>query len=193
MEKVKLQNEKKVITFFLIATIVIFIGSIIFLFASIKKDELGGSFISAMLLFISGYGSLVFVSKAVKYRFLTKLQTAILDDGILDFASLMEQFGKSEKKITKEVDFMLKNGYLAGMEIEDGRLIDPEAERIANEIMMQKLVERQMKKSQEQPVKEEKKKRKRVESEKCPNCGARVKFKEGSAECPYCGNSLNRV
>ena len=29
-----------------------------------------------------------------------------------------------------------------------------------------------------------------IKSDKCPNCGATVKFDEGACECPYCGNSL---
>ena len=115
----KFKNEKNLIRFFWIVSLVVFGLSTWFLFSSMRADEIGGCFISAMLLFISGYGLIVFVARSLRYRFLTKLQYAVLVDEVRYVSSLAEMFGKSPEKINRELQFMINSGYLEDFNIED--------------------------------------------------------------------------
>lgn len=189
MAVTKLKNEKKLITFFIISSAIVFVTSAIFLLVSINKDELGGSFITAMLLFISGYGLIVFIARALKYKFITKLQDAIIKGGERDLSVLAEKFSKSLSTIEEKVTFLIDNGYLPGFSI-SGQILINEEEK--SQILKKEFYQNQI---IETKNKEEKKvlRKKIIESEKCPNCGAKVKFNEGSADCPYCGNSLKKL
>lgn len=191
----KLKNEKKIVTFFAIACAIIFLVSAIFLIQSIKKDELGGSFLTAMLLFVSGYGFIIFIARIVRYKFIAKLQKAVLEEDVKSIPELEKKFGKSNKEIEKQLTFLIDNGYLEEYSIVGDRVINQEAERIRLEMLKSTYLEKQVELQKIQADKQEKKtqpKKKTIESEKCPNCGAIVKFNNGSATCPYCGNSLKQ-
>jgi len=190
----KLKNEKKVIGFFIFAAMIVFIVSAVFLFISIQKDELGGSFITAMLLFISGYGLIVFIARAVRYNFISKLQEAVLNEGISDISRLSENFGKSSESIEKQLNFLIDNGYLDGYSIVGGRVINEEAEELRLQMLEEQYYKKQMEMQKAESEKTARKtaQKKTIESEKCPNCGAKVKFENDSVICPYCGNSLKK-
>lgn len=193
----KLQNERNFIAFLVLVCMTVLVISGSFLLVSIKKDEIGGCLICAILLFISGYGLIVFIARAVRYRFIAKLQKAIIVDGVQEIKQLSTDLGKGEDNIVKELNFLINNGYLDGYALVRGRVVNKEAEEIRLEMLKATHFEKQeelrkvQKESQgaKQPLPP---KRKRIESEKCPNCGAIVKFNNGSAVCPYCGNSLKQ-
>ena len=196
----KFKNERSIISFFLVVAIGVFGVSLWFLLTSIKKDELGGSFISAMLLFISGYGSIVFVARAIRYAFLTKLQKAILVENIVEVSELEVKFGKNEKQIKREIEFMINSGYLEDYKLYDNRLISASVQRATMDRLREKQAQKQKElenvgsQQQENSDKKSQKKQKDViKSEKCPNCGAKIKFNsEKQTSCPYCGNNLTK-
>lgn len=179
----KLANERKLMWVFTSICAVILILSIVFLIQSINRAELGGSFLSAMLLFISGYGLVIFIARQVRYGFLTKLIKSVNEDNVTNISSLAETLSTNEKKIEKELNFAINNGFLPGKEIINNELVDELHEQIHMD--MQRI--RRVKTSTP------KKEKKTVISEKCPNCGAKVRFEDGVAECPYCGNSLKKA
>ena len=193
----KLKNEKKLISFFIVVCTIIFIVSGVFLIQSIKKDELGGSFLTAMLLFISGYGLITFVARALRYKFIAKLQHSVLVENITSIPELEKKYSKSNKEIEKQLTFLINNGYLEEYSIVGERVINKEAERARLEMLRTTYLEKQVELQKIQVDNQTKKaaapaKKKTIESEKCPNCGAIVKFTNDSAECPYCGNSLKK-
>lgn len=191
MDIIKLKNEKKLITFFIVVASIVFIFSSIFIYKSIKVKELGGSFISAMLLFISGYGLIVFSNKLIKYKRVIVIQKAVLEDGILDINLLSETFERSDEKIEKDLTYLIDNGYLSGYELVGDYLINLEEERIRKDKMRQAYLKQ---KEIENQKSEPKRRRRSIESNKCPNCGATVQFDgEGKATCMYCGNSLKKA
>lgn len=192
----KLQNERNFIAFLILVCVTVLVISGSFLFVSIKRDEMGGSLICAMLLFISGYGLIVFIARAVRYKFVAKLQKAVIVDGVQEIKQLSTDLGKGEDDIVKELNFLLNNGYLDGYALVGGRVVNKEAEEIRLEMLKATHLEKQeeLRRAQKetQGTKPVSPKKKRIESEKCPNCGAIVKFNNGSAVCPYCGNSLKQ-
>lgn len=193
----KLQKERNFIAFLVLVCITVLVISGLFLFVSIKRDEIGGCLITAMLLFISGYGLIVFIARAVRYKFISKLQKAIIVDGVQEISQLSTDLGKDEDDIVKEVNFLINNGYLDGYALVRGRVINKEAEEIRLEMLkathLAKQEELRRAQKEAQGAKQQlPPKRKRIESEKCPNCGAIVKFNNDSAVCPYCGNSLKK-
>ena len=180
----KFKSEKNLMRVFLIVAFVVFGLSLWFLLSSVKRDELGGSFISAMLLFISGYGIIIFIARSIRYAFLTKIQKAILVEEEKNISTLAEKFGKSEEKITKEIQFMINSGYLEDYKIYDNSVVMSEREYVQG-VMKQREQARQENKVTQKPTK------KSIRSEKCPNCGAKIKFDgESQVSCPYCGNTL---
>lgn len=192
----KLQKERNFIAFLVLVCMTVLVISGLFLFISIKRDELGGCLITAMLLFISGYGLIVFIARAVRYKFIAKLQKAVIVDGVQEINQLSTNLGKDEDDIVKELNFLINNGYLDGYAIVRGRVVNKEAEEIRLEMLKATHLEKQEELRRAQKEAPQSKpippKKKRIESEKCPNCGAIVKFNNGSAICPYCGNSLKQ-
>ena len=190
----KFKNEKNLIRFFWIVSLVVFGLSAWFLFSSMRADEIGGCFISSMLLFISGYGLIVFVARSLRYRFLTKLQYAVLVDEVRYVSSLAEMFGKSPEKINRELQFMINSGYLEDFNIEDEEVIYSESEkREQKELETKKHAEQMSKRVEEKKAKQEPAKKQVIRSQKCPNCGAKIKFdNKNEVVCPYCGNNLTR-
>ena len=191
----KFKNEKNIIRFFLIVSIVVFGLSIWFLFSSMKADEIGGCFISAMLLFISGYGAIVFVARIIRYAFLTKLQHAVIVDEIRKVSSLCELFGKTTEKINRELQFMINSGFLEDYFIKDEEFIysTSQLEEAREKRIQVKQVEQMMKATEEKKGKQEQSKKQVIRSQKCPNCGAKINFdNKNEAVCPYCGNNLTR-
>lgn len=192
----KFKNEKKLIVFFLVCSIVVLGLSACFLYFSTQSDELGGIFISAMLGFISGYAAIVFIARLIKYSFLTKLQNAILVENIRTITVLIDYLGATREKITKEVQFMINSGYLGELKIRDGETIysDREQARI-NEVERAKLIKRVEFEAKAMAEKKAEKgsKKQVIKSQKCPNCGAKIDFDEtNETNCPYCGNTLTR-
>ena len=192
----KFKNEKKIIVVFLIATIVILGLSIFFLYSSNLADEMGGIFISAMIAFISGYGIIVFTQRIVRYSFLAKLQRAILVENLRTVFLLKERFGKSEKRICDDVQFMINSGYLADLKLRNDGEISSDKE-VSNEIARErvKIIKQAEKEVKELVEKKEQKSSKKqvIKSQKCPNCGAKITFDEtNETVCPYCGNRLTR-
>lgn len=196
MGKRSLSNEKKIITFFIFATAIVFVLSVFFLLRSIKVDELGGSFISAMLLFISAYGLIVFIARSVRYSFITKLQKAVLDENITSISELELKFNKSNAQIVKQLNFLINNGYLSSYYVSGDYVLNEQEEamklKIARETMYREKIKQEIKEEEAKKVKSSNKKKSQIESSKCPNCGAKVKFEEGSTVCVYCGNVLNK-
>lgn len=186
----KFNNEKNIMKFFLIAAIVVFGLSVWFLITSMNAEEIGGGFISAMLLFISGYALIVFTMRLARYRFLTKLQRAILVDGVRKVSELQSLFKKSNTKINRELQFMINSGFL-----EDFNVLEEEVIYSEREVSEQRKKEHSSKQAEQQlKIKEEKVPRKQViKSQKCPNCGAKIDFNNKSeVDCPYCGNHLTK-
>ena len=195
MGKEKLKNEKNVLWSFIFVSSVILLISAIFFFSSLKKEELGGLLITSMLLFMSAYALFVFIGRIVRYNRITKIQNAIYDEKLYTIHELKDKFVFSDKTLIKDLEFMLKNGYLGNLKYHNGRFVDPKEEeekanRVKEEIIRYK---EELKKQVEASQSTTKPKKKRIVSEKCPNCGAKVDFVDGTAECPYCGNSLNKV
>lgn len=184
----KLKNEKSLIIFFIIASTGVLGLSIFFLFKSIERDELGGSFLTAMLIFISAYGLIVFIKRAIRYSLIRKIQKAVIVDNIYDISIIAQNLGKPEEKIEEEVNFLINNGYLPEFEVVADRIINPEQERARRDRATEELIKE---KTQEQQKRQPQ--RRRTISEKCPNCGAKVKFSDDETECPYCGNSLKKA
>ena len=125
----KLNTEKSIITFLLLTSLVVLGVSSLFLYKSIQRDELGGSFLSAMLIFISMYGLIVFIKRAKKYSFISKVQRAVLVENIYDINSLCKKFEKSSEKIAEEVKFLINNGFLSPYVLVGERIVDPVKER----------------------------------------------------------------
>ena len=192
----KFKNEKRVIIFFLVSSIVVFILSGIFLYSSTLADEMGGIFISAMLLFISGYGAIVFIKRLIKYRFLKKMQNAIMVENIRLVSSLQSKFGKNKKRLLEDIKFMVNGGYLGDLKLrgEEALLSDKEiAEQ--KEIERAKFIKQTEIQAKEIIEKKETKGSKKhvINSQKCPNCGAKINFDTtNETSCPYCGNILTR-
>lgn len=195
MGKAKLNNEKNVMYSFIFVSMVIFIISVIFFTISLKKEELGGLLITSMLVFMSAYALFVFIGKTIRYNRITKIQNAIYEEKLLTIKELKDRFTFPDKVLIKDLEFMLKNGYLGNLKYYNGKFVDQKEEeqkaaQVKDEIIRYK---EELKKQVEAAHAANKQKRKRIVSEKCPNCGAKVEFVDGSAECPYCGNSLNKV
>ena len=186
----KLKNEKKLIRFFIVASFIIFITSAVFLFLSIQKDELGGSFISAMLLFISGYGICVFLARMRKYKLAAQVQDAILNEGLFLVEEISQHLKRNMKKTESQVKFLVDNGYLNGYKLMGGEIINEAAEKEKINAFKDSVGKKQA--ATEATTEKKAVKRKSIQSEKCPNCGAVVQFKDGKATCGYCGNLLNK-
>lgn len=186
MAKAKLRNEKDGILGLLIVGFVIFVASFIFFIVSVKREELGGILLTAMLVFISGYAIIVSVSKLIKYNRVSKIQDLVLNEKIYNFNVISERLEISEKVLLKDIQFMVDNGYLGDLQVINGEIVNIK-ERQAQLERLKKLNDQQKASTQIKP------KSKKIVSEKCPNCGASVDFGADQIECPYCGNSLNKV
>ena len=187
MGKIKLKNEKTTMISFVVMAFVVLAASLIFLMVSVNKEELGGTILCSMLAFISGYAFFVFIARLIRYARLSSMQSMIIDENVRTISELQDRLNVSTKTVYKDVQFLMSNGYLEGYEVLGDNLINVHEERINryNESRAEIIKEAQK-------IEEHKKsKKKKITSSKCPNCGAKVKFKAGEAECPYCGNLLN--
>lgn len=191
MAKVKLKNEKSAIVSFLVISFVVLVSSLVVLLLSAKREELGGILLTAMLVFISAYALFVSISRLVKYYRIQKIQDAVYNEKIYYISELVEKFNTSEEKLLKDIKFMMDNGYLGAFQVYDGKLIDIKAEK--ERLVRLKQEETLKYRTQEKTSKVEKPTKKKIVSEKCPNCGASVDFDGDQVDCPYCGNSLNKV
>lgn len=190
MSKEKLIKERKFMIFLAVASFIVFVASFVFLWFGIKRDDIGGSFIWSMLIFISTYGFVTFIIRSIKYASIAKVQKAILDDNVKTIYELEELFNKKTEEVEKDVNFLINNGYLDGYEIVGNSILsEEECVKIA---LQEKAPKVKLCEHEINEAKGKKPPKRGIRSDKCPNCGAKVKFEEGKATCPYCGNTLNR-
>lgn len=202
MGRIKFRKEKSTISTFFIISFIIFVASIFFLIASKKRDEMGGIILCAMLAFISGYACLVFVKRLIKYNLGKKLLKIVVDENVYSYEVLADKAKLSEKKVVKELSFLINNNYLIGFNLGEHELINLKDEyndlvqkRAEAELFARRKVEEKFLKEKraEETNRQEGKRpsKRRIQSNKCPNCGANISETEGKVECPYCGNMLN--
>lgn len=194
MGKAKLKNEKATMISLILISSVVFILSFIFLVVSTKKEELGGTLLCAMLAFISGYAVSVFILRIIRYSRITKIQSLILDESYAKLEDISSKIKVSLKTTHKDVKFLIDNGYLDGYRLYEDKVVNIKLEQQRIDelkknayLNYQKNVQAEKTATKEQS----KPKKKRITSDKCPNCGASVTFVGGEANCPYCGNDLN--
>lgn len=188
MGKLKLKNEKSTIISFIVVSMLIFILSFIFLVVSLGKEELGGTLLCCMLAFISAYATIVFIGRIIRYSRITKIQTCILDDNMASLEQISQNIKFGVKTIKKDIKFMIDCGYLSGYKLYEDKIVNVEQEKQKlEEIRKQTLLSM----ANANTNKTTQQNKKRITSDKCPNCGAAVTFVSGEADCPYCGNSLN--
>lgn len=197
MGKMKLVKEIQIMTGFAIAVFVLALGSGIFLYASIQRDEMGGLIISSMLLFISCYALIVFLARLRKYNKVKRVQSAILKENITDIELLQEKFSDSRREVVKKVKFLIDNGYLEGYFIHGNHVVSKEQEReaaVSRANKEREILELKYQQEKEKLLKSRENKQKeaapiRVE---CPSCGAVNLVEESTELCVYCGNVLKK-
>ncbi len=191
MDYKKIRQEQISFFILLFVALTVFMISCMYIKLGIVDDIMYYTIGGAVFAFTSFYAVIVFIKRLVRVSFARKVGDIMLYDRIRSVKQIADKTNKTPEQITKSINFLLNNDYIANFKLE-GDLIINQAEEKMRRIRMEENLEHLKKNVTEiardyaSTIRKQKHKR----SGRCKGCGAVVIFTEEQAICPYCGNLI---